>query len=369
MNEIFKKFHSQLVKEGILKAILCAAIIAFISLVVCGFVFWFIDFKAVWLCAIIFVAVLAIAAPIFYFLLFRPTMKAVARRIDAQFGTEERMITMAELEGNNSFMANKQRENAVATLNGCSGTLKVFVATSLLIGIGAAALCGAGMVTVSGLAAADVIPSGKELIAKLNEKDPVEYTVKYTVLKGSGEILGETVQTVLAGEDATPVLATASSDSEVDWVFAGWSDGWNNPYRQDLNVTKNLNLSVTFETLDGVADDEEEARDGTQDNAGVPQEGQGQGGENGDGPRQPSESGSSNSGETGDGDSDGDGESEGEGAGGGNDPNNQVQDGQTFYGDTYENDRSEAMEEISGNDEMPDELKQIIEDYYDTIKK
>ena len=49
---------------------------------------------------------------------------------------------------------------------------------------------------------------------------------------------------------------------------------------------------------------------------------------------------------------------------------NQVIDGNTYYGgSTFENAYQEAQEEMEENGEIPDELKDIIEDYYNSIKK
>ena len=95
--EIFKKYRSRLVREGVLKSFLNGLIVfgaldAVISLIV-------------WLCGMQGGVWLALGAAagggiacglLFYFLKYKPTEKDVARRIDA-LGLEERKIGRAHV--------------------------------------------------------------------------------------------------------------------------------------------------------------------------------------------------------------------------------------------------------------------------------
>lgn len=69
------------------------------------------------------------------------------------------------------------------------------------------------------------------------------YTVTYAVDGVGGSIRGQTQQRIQSGGDASSVEAVPSEG----FLFVMWSDGEIEPKRQDLNVTKNLNLLALFE--------------------------------------------------------------------------------------------------------------------------
>ena len=127
-----------------------------------------------------------------------------------------------------------------------------------------------------------------------------------------------------------------------NWVFVRWSDGLENPYRTESDVSKNMTLTAIFEAMDEVTDKgEPEDPDDADDLPSDSEEGD---------PTPPSE-----------------GEEQGSNS---TAAQNQVIDGNTYYGgSTFENAYQEAQEEMEENGEIPDELKDIIEDYYNSIKK
>ena len=91
---LFKKYRSRVVKEGILKAVVCGLIVGFAVLIVTALAFWFAGVPwGLWLSIALFAAATGASVPAFYFLKFKPTAKAIAKRID-QLGLEERIITM-----------------------------------------------------------------------------------------------------------------------------------------------------------------------------------------------------------------------------------------------------------------------------------
>ena len=121
-----------------------------------------------------------------------------------------------------------------------------------------------------------------------------------------------------------------------------WSDGVENPYRTESDVSKNMTLTAIFEEMNEVIDKGEE--DDPDDANDKPSDSEG-----GD-PTPPSEGDDQGSNSTAE--------------------QNQVIDGNTYYGgSTFENAYQEAQEALEGNGEIPDELKDIIEDYYNAIKK
>jgi hypothetical protein len=373
VDETLKKYRKQLVKEGVIKASLLALIFAFLALGISTTIFWFVDYKSVWLGVVIFVVVYLAVATALYFLKYRPDQKMVARRVDSEFQLDERMLTMTEFAGKNSVMLNAQRAETTSKLSSLGNKKLAIVATSLvtIICLSAGFVFGAGMTTVSALSAADVIPSGKELIDTANAEPPKYYTITYRIegevakdtedyvegeLDGVGKIYGETTQTILEGENATSVWALPVKLS--GYYFVSWSDGYSRPYRSDKNITEDLTLVAKFELI---KEDEDQIETDASPNIPLP-EGSGDGSSsenpvlNEDLPQDENES-----------DSNGDGL--GSGSGGSYAPTSQVIDGETYYGGTtYENFYDEAMEEM-GDEDIPEDIEDIIKGYYTIIKK
>ena len=362
-DKIFDKFRARLVKEGWLKAVIFGLVVGFSAVLICSAICWFTGFKAVWIVAIVFAVAVAASVPMFYFRLFRPTEKVLARRMDA-LGLEERVITMKELSGNNSFIAQRQRADAVSAIGRVDAKLiKIAVAVPLCIGLGVAAVLGTGMTTVAALAATNVIKSGSELLADAKEEPVKEFAVSYDVV-GEGYIEGDMEQMVEIGGSTSEVLAVA----EPGYVFVGWmgsylgEDGYwydmdikdNNPARQDFEVKHNMNIFALFAEVD----------DGDGADKGVPDgassgEGDSDGDSDVDGPvnMDPNgQGGESNLKPSGDG---------GDGANGQFSENNQVIDGDTYYGgDTYDSAYNDAMNSVGDNDND----RGTIGDYFDNIK-
>jgi hypothetical protein len=368
MNEVLKKYRGQLVKEGVIKASIYALLLAFTALAISALIFWMVDFKAVWVCAIIFVGVYFITTPIIYFARLRPSDKDIAKRIDKEFGLEERMLTMTELVGDDSYIANVQRQDAISSANKHSAKKIAVVAAAIvsvvggsvgaIIGTTVAVTAGVGLTTVSILTAYDVIPSGKELLVAAQEEEPKYYTITYK-FEGQGELLGETTQTVKEGENASSVWAVPSQDGY--WYFTGWSDGYNAPYRIDKQVSKDMTVTATFESIENEDDDiETDSADDVPadlDLAGNNEDDDPdkKGGTPEDPPTE--EEAGNNSDQT---------------SSGGfySYTSSYVIDGQTYYGGSvYENYYDEAMSELEDDDSIPDYIKEIIKKYYSNIKK
>lgn len=357
-DKVFDAFRARLRKESLIKSILCGLIAGFTALLISCAVFWFVDFKAVWVGGIIAVAVCAAAVPVFFFTLFRPSDKALARRMDA-LGLEERVITMRELEGNDSFMAQRQREDAVAAIKKVDAKLiKIAISIPLCIALGLSVVLGSGMSVVCALSASDIIRSGNEIINDVNKPAVGYFTIEYDV-EGPGYIEGDLVQIVEEGGSTGVVLAVA----EDGFVFDHWEGsyigedgytyeidelpGYDNPSRVDTKVDRDMIIVAVFVEVD----------DGS--GSGMPGEGEG------------------------DGDSDSDAPGEGEGQGQGNSPNNsngdpnkgaggqyddagnQIIDGDTYYGgDTLDNAYEDAMDSLGENDAD----RGTIGDYFDIIQ-
>lgn len=410
-SEVFKKYYKKIGRESILKALLCGLTIGFSLMFVCIAASWLAGFKAgIYIGLGLFVAATAIATPLFYTFRFRPTTKKIAQRIDT-LGLEERILTMAELENDDSFIAMKQREDAMKAMKSVSSEmLKIAVSVPLIAAVAISATLGTGM-TVAAAVSPD---GGKHFVDGLKEKHTYEIT--YTV-EGKGwvidftkkenaaliaamkerarqreidkangkevtedETLPDTFRTrlgivytaidetaqatmVLDGanyEDTTYTFEVTEGDEfgvklmalpQKGYVFVGWSDGVTSPYREDMEVTATKTVTATFEKVTDLLNGEKG-------------EGQGQGEEAGD-----EDSGNSNSSGNG---SDGAGMpdtgiSGGEGAKAS--PANQVINGKTYYGDVFEDAYREMLERMKNNNSLSEAEKKAISDYLDSIRK
>ena len=253
---IFQKYYKKLAGEGLLKSFLLALTIALFVETVILLAFWFVGIKRYWLSAGISVGVFAALVPSLYFLFFRPDTKAIAKRLDS-LGLEERLLTMNELQNDESYIAMRQREDAKQALAKIDPkNVKIVLSKTLLVLLIVSFVCVGSMTTVTALANNGVIPENPlpddEVLHPENY-----YTVKYVGLdynhqnilamdtpdEVGGMIEGADEQLIAKGERGDGVLAVA----EPDWVFLGWGDGAEDPYREEEAVV------VDDTTLEGLA--------------------------------------------------------------------------------------------------------------------
>lgn len=123
--EIFKEYYSRLAKEGFLKALLWGLLVGFSVLLFTALVCWIAAFNGLWIMLSLFVVSAVTTTLLLYYKKFRPTTKSIAQRID-KLGLEERLITMTELENDPSFIALKQREDALSSLGKVNTSLLKF---------------------------------------------------------------------------------------------------------------------------------------------------------------------------------------------------------------------------------------------------
>lgn len=347
----FRDYRRRLVTEGFLKSLFCALIVGSIATFIAATIFWFVGIKKelAWVvaivCAGVFVLFGGVSLPLFYFKRFQPTTKEIAKRVD-ELGLEERLLTMTELEGDTSFIAQKQREDALAALTTVQAAwVKIAVSIPLIIAMSVSCICGAGMTTVSVLAAQDVLDNGGEIVNP--DDEPKEYEVLYEIEDGEGEIRGvdggDVFQVVFEGDDALPVIAVP----EDGYAFVEWSDGNQDPYRQDVNIRENMTIYAIFGALEEGDGEGEGEGEGEGDQASdKPSEGEGDSSsQDGEGP--PSN-----------------------GAGGSYEENNQYLDGDKKLEDAiYDNAYEDAVGDMTENGEYTEEDKSIIGGYFESIKK
>lgn len=309
------------------------AVCGFVALFISATVFWLTGVKQVWWCAVIFAGVTAIALPIFYFGKYRPSVKDVARRVD-DLGLEERTITMEQLKDDTSTIAVLQRQDGIAALARVhSKMIKFIISVPLVVALSVSAFLGAGMTTVSALAAAGIIKMGNDVVDDI-VNPPEEYTITYGV-EGEGEIQGGAEHIVVEGQDAPKVTAVPAAE----WAFLEWSDGLKTPYRWDQNVKDDIVVRAIFTPLEGGDETEPEDEEAATD---VPHD-------FGDQSQPPSmdDNGSQKY-----------------------DPENQVFNGQTYYGgSTYETQYKDAIEQTSKDNALNGDQKDVISKYWDVIEK
>ncbi len=333
-DDVFKKYFSKIKRESVLNSALCGLSVGFAALAITAFICWMTEFTPVWICPVVFAVASGVAFALFYAFKFRPTFQKVAARMDA-LGLDERMITMHEFSGDTSVMAGIQRADAVACAGGVSAKLlKIVVSTAIIVTACVSVAFGATTLTVDALSEAGVIKSGKQVVDEIANPTK-EFTLSY-IVEGKGKIFvvnekGEEKDvksiTVTEGENGQLV----DTKPEEGWFLAGWKVNGENykmgdPYRREMAVDGEITLTAVFEELDYAEGDE------------MPP---------------PLGKGSSNS------------------SGGGSSidrtDSTMVNNGDTYYGDTYGQDFENAMNSASGNDSLSSGDLGLIGGYFDTI--
>ena len=420
-NEVFKKYYKKIGKESILNSLFCGLTIGFSLMFVCIAASWFAGFKAgIYIGIGAFVVSAGIATPILYKYKFRPTTKKVMQRIDA-LGLEERMLTMSELENDDSFMALKQREDAMKAMKSVNcEMLKIAVSLPLIATVAISATLGTGM-TVAAAVAPD---GGKNLVESWKEKQT--FDVVYTV-EGKGWVIDFTkkenaalleaaqlraeqrekdlingrevkedeelpasfknrlkVVSALsenADANATIVLDGANADDvtysfrvtegdefgvtlmalpQKGYVFVGWSDGAKSPYREDVTVTQSRTVTAVFDEVDGLDEaggQNSEKTDGDKSQDSDPSDSDAKAGESAEDDTNSKPS---------DRDTSADNTSD---DGAKTTPGNQIIDGQTYYGDVFDQAYQEMLDRMSKDSSLSDAEKKAISDYLDSIRK
>lgn len=354
-DEVMKAAKKRLNLEGWIRALLSGGIVALLATFAVSMVFWAIGASKYWIAFIVLGAVFAAATPIFFFCKYRPDEKTVAKRLD-ELGLDERVLTMEELKGNDSFMAKRQRTDTVRSLGKVKANLlKIVTSVPLIILCTTAFILGGGMTTVSGLTAAGYVKSGKDIAQNIDDANKPVYEVKYKtgcvvmtmfgafpVDGDGGEIVGGEEQVVTQGENSIEVTAVAYDG----YAFYAWSDGQQNPTRLEKKVEGDVEVTAYFILVGEPDDDDSKDGDG-KPNDGEPED------------KEPEQSGDPSN-------SNGSGNSEESK----NNPGNQVLDGKTYYGgETYQDAKSDTMDKTSKDGNMSSDTKKLINDYFESIKK
>ncbi len=372
-NSVFKKYYSKMAIEGVFKALFCGVIAGFGLSFIVATIIYFAGYEQIWLPIGLGLGVCALSTVAFYFVKFRPDSNDIAKRLD-RLGLEERMITMLEFEHDESYVALRQRDDAKVKMELTPAkSLRFRLSKLMIVFVVLAVVLGSSMTTVVGLASGGVIPPGDEVIGG---DDPLKkYVAISYVAEEGGEIEGEADQLILPGEDAEPVTAVAIDG----WVFDGWDDGVKTPWRSDLKVETSITYTAIFVEI-GESDGDDGDENGGEgngetdgDKADDLPDGSSADVESGDPGQGDKGSGDSDSGNSdgaqGSGEEEGEGKGEGQGTGAGGKwaDSNQIIDGETYYQQVIDDYYEWAMQIIAEGGEIPPELRDFIEKYYDSI--
>ncbi len=287
--KLFDKYYSRLAREGMIKALFCGLTIAFVATTIVAGIFWYSAAKGGLLCSILTLVVVAGATvPLFYFKKFKPDAKQVAMRLD-RIGLKERMITMTEFQGDESFLAQKQREDAHISLHALdTKRIRFKFSKMMIVAVAVAFALGTTSTTFAGLVETGVIKPGKEVIDNVLPIDPADYiNINYVIAEGEGLIEGDDLQIVEIGENCTEIIAVADDG----YQFVEWSDGSKDPVRLDTGLTEDTTFEAIFAPIgegegDGEGEGEGEGEPGAGKKPGrnpepTKEDGEPQGGANG----------------------------------------------------------------------------------------
>lgn len=339
---LLKNYQKHISKEGWIKSTICGLTVGFCIDIICSIIFLLFGIKLFWIGIITFVAGTAFATPIFYNFKFKKNKRQVASRIDT-LGLEERILTLVQFENDDSYIAQRQRKDAIDALQTVNKTLlKVAVSVPMIIICVVCCVLSVGATTASAL-------SNQGLIDKIEETDDQYFSAIYGVKNSEmGRVEGQLVQNVIAGEFTDPVEAIANDD----YVFVGWSDGYMDAVRSDMINKDGFEVYALFEPIEDNEEDEDITKeerdegDPSKTGTGKPMPGTPQDGSDG-----------------------GNGES-GDGAGGGSESaSNQVVDGSTYYGDEYDSSLSDAQDAMNSGNNLSGNEKDMIGDYFHNIQK
>lgn len=328
--QYFENYQSKLKIEAILKSALCGLGCGFGAAFLSGLIFWLTGVKAFWLLFVILAVAGGAFGVLLYFKRFAPSDMTNARRLD-RLGLEERLITMVELEKEDSYMARLQREDAKAALDNLDKTqIKIKIPRAIVIFTSCLAVLGVGMTTVNILSALGIMKGGDEILESFIEEQTAVYvTITYEIDEG-GIIEGDEEQVIALDEKgfATSEIVTAVADE--GYVFKEWSDGNKSPSRSD--VTQD---DIVYTAIFSPMSDEE----------GEEKEGDGEGDQSGDAPGE-----NKGDGDQSDSAEEGKPNPDATTGGGASKPNNQIIDGKTFYREVLEYYQDLANGQIDADD-------------------
>lgn len=380
-SQVYKSHYSRMVRDRLIKSAIYSLFIGLAAAAIVAFVTIFTEFNGLWTAIGCGLGVAAIMTPVLYFAWFHPTEKSVAESLD-RLGFDERIITMLELEGDNSVVAKLQRNDAIATVtaaaekNGgkvASPAMPFYKKIGSLLGLNARLIIAASVIVAVSVVTLVItgLPHSRveEIFLGTNS-----YSISYNagehgyLVKESGDYkfdfelarVGKFTADVNENTMSERIVVCAYNNIDAPFMFVGWSDDYVDEYNAASRSDKALmNLAVTakYAELDVV-------EDLPLDGLGKPGDGPNDG--NNDAPPQNND------------------DLENTGKGGNNPPqisppgngasasetvlNSEVVDGQTNYQESFEQNYEEAMQRLSEGQEIPESLRKVISAYFEALR-
>ena len=327
-----KKLKQETFWKAFLKSVQWTGILGMLG----ALFWWLLGLSNSWIILLLCLSCFGICFSIYY-TRYRITLRDVASRID-ELGLQERVITALELEGDDSYIAQRQREDTLKSLQSVDAkAVKIrFSLISLLVAI-TLGFCALGASAVPVLAEMGKIPTLSQLVQK--EESVPHYKVEFSASKG-GSIWGESSQIVYEGEQALAVMAVA----DYNYRFVQWSDGNTNPYRV-VEPRSHLKLQAYFAEVEIYDPDNDKDNNPYPDDLPLP--GKKEKDDNGTPNPNPNPS------------TDGNGRY---------DENNKYLDGEHNYQDDLGDATNDAKDSTNNNKNLTDRDKDIIDGYFDGIK-
>lgn len=377
--QVYKAQHARLVKQNVLKAAFFSLLAGISVAAVIAFVTIFVEFNGLWTAIGAGLGVAAVLTPSLYFAFFRPNEKSVAQSLD-RLGFEERAVTMLELEGDSTVMANLQRSDTVSTITAAAenngGKVPVksmpFITKLATLGLSVKMLVASGVVVVVAATALTFTAMPTQQVKQMF-LGKNSYNVIYTTDSAQGVFYGEkdgftkaksrVTSEVTEGEYSERLVVSSNIDPEGAYMFAGWSDDYYdefNPASRSDKVNMGINASAKYEKMDVIEDDPNERLGSSDGENPVDQGGRqvvmpGMDGDDDDQNRDGS--GPPNPGAQGDGASSSDASQ-----------NSEVIDGAHDYQETFESDFNAAMERLAEGKDIPESLRKMISAYFESLK-
>ena len=251
----FSKYYKRLALQGVVKALICGAIVGFAASIVSALAVVLINITYFWqpipvstgliISVAVFCIFTSVSTAVFYRLFFKPNTKQIAERVD-RLGYDERFITMMELENDSSYIAMLQREDAKNKIKSIESKrlrfslFKVFKVPLIAFALVAACFT----LTVIGAAITVQTMDGwsPSEPRQGSNRGGESFMVSYGWVFG-GFVYGENEQIILRGLSATTVVAVAHEG----WIFLQWSDGVRSPERTDRNISRDMEVVAVFE--------------------------------------------------------------------------------------------------------------------------
>jgi|GEM_PF-1843912 len=384
-NPDLRKYSKKVVIEAVIKAVVCALSVGLLLAIIPSAIGLANNINTIIIAVIVLTGVSVVVAPVFYFLLFKPKISAIADRVD-ELGLDERVITALQLAEDDSYIANLQREDTKQKIDVTShkllkfrflGTRQFKVLSRTLCAVFAIIFAASLITMVLSVTEVDAMvawQSRGEWNESVQHQQPPPVrdfiSISYrTDEEGGGYIVGFTEQLVLIEEtiimtitinfmgiempldievfrvqNPTPVMAVAYPGWQFShWTFEGETEENHpeavrtNPIRWDtgMHLTGDIEFIAVFQEL-----------------------GEGEGGGSGDNdedeegePPPPS----------GDEDDDDNPPPPGDGTGGGRDnPNNQIIDGETYYRDVMDAWMEQALADMEAGRYVPQHIREMI---------